>query len=88
MPSFFKFNLTLILLALGGYLIWPMIMSLMGGEMISMGFPLATRRLNLATDSVADFATVNFFAVVVNIVFWYLASSVVALRYSRDELQP
>lgn len=82
--TLFKVNLTFILLAVGGYLVWPVVTAVLGFEQIALGFPMATRRIDFATDSIGDFSRINFLAVGIDLIFWYVVSCAVALWKGDD----
>ena len=86
-PSFFKINLALVLFALIGWLVWPIIQTAIGTETISVGFPLATRSVSFASDSIEDLAnaeSLNMAAAVADLILWYLFSCTVALRFGGE----
>ncbi|MEM8863059.1 MAG: hypothetical protein AAGD96_32510 [Chloroflexota bacterium] len=89
-PTFFKINVALLLLTVVGYLVWPLIMSIAGVETVPFGFPLATRSMSFspeALENLGDFESVNFVAVAVDVVFWYLVSSTLALRFDQNQAE-
>lgn len=86
-PTLFKINLTMVLLVVVGYVVWPLVVGLTGAEIVPLGFPMATRNLDFsaaAAQTPIDFGNleqVNFLAVGVDVLVWYVVSCVYAERF-------
>ena len=91
-PTIFKINLAIVLLVVVGYIIWPLITGLSGADMVPLGFPMATRTLDFSAagaQTPIDFGNleqVNFLAVGVDVLVWYLASCAYVQRFGEWEL--
>ncbi|MEM9775199.1 MAG: hypothetical protein AAF902_11510 [Chloroflexota bacterium] len=92
-PSLFKINLAIVLLIVGGYIVWPLIIGLTGADLILLGFPMATRTLDFSaagTQTPIDFGNweqVNFLAVAADVIVWYLASCAYVQRFGERDLE-
>lgn len=67
-----KMNLAIFLFLIVGYLVWPLLFALFGGEDVLLGFPMPIRRFALTEGGASLAEPFNVVNIAIDFCFWYL----------------
>ncbi|MFT7587267.1 MAG: hypothetical protein ACI9EW_003709 [Cellvibrionaceae bacterium] len=85
-PSLAKMNVAIFLFVICGYLVWPFLSSLFGGDDILLGFPMPIRRITLSSDGVIPTESFNVLNSAIDFFFWYLiGAGYLWYKFKRDQ---
>ncbi|MFK7802940.1 MAG: hypothetical protein AB8G95_15015 [Anaerolineae bacterium] len=85
-PSLAKMNLAIMLFVIVGYLVWPMLSALFGGDNIMLGFPMPIRQITLSTDGIVPTERFNVPNIAIDFCFWYVIGAIYLwYKFKRDQ---